>query len=94
MTLTYSQIQTWLDCRRLYKFRYVDLLAPVSESPALRLGSAIHYGLEWHHGSDSGVEAIERFYDRNPAIVIDDDAIVHELGNEQNIAIAMMEGYK
>ena len=61
MVLANSQIQTWLDCRRYYKFAYEDLLKPVETSPALRIGSAVHYGLRFHYlGHDDG---LVRFYD-------------------------------
>lgn len=56
MILTNSQIQSWLGCRRYYKFAYIDLLKPVEISPALRIGSAVHYALRYHYlGHDDGI---------------------------------------
>lgn len=44
----YSAISTFLKCRALYKFQYVDLLKPKrgKSLPRMSLGSAVHLGYE------------------------------------------------
>lgn len=45
MSLSYSRINTFLKCKRQFKFQYIDNL-PYPETSALRIGSAVHKFLE------------------------------------------------
>ena len=94
MILTTSQIQTWLDCRRYYKFCYVDLLKPIEISPALRIGSAVHYALRYHYLGKS--DGVVRFYDN---IITEHLAteIVPDIDNietERCLCSNMLNGYR
>ena len=89
MILTNSQIQTWLSCRRYYKFEYVDLLKSVEESPALRIGSAVHYALHYHYlGKDDGVT---RFYDSIEHFTTPD---IDSIETERCLVNNIMNGYR
>ena len=44
--LTYSALNTFRNCPRKYKHRYVDALRPREKSQALAFGSVIHDALE------------------------------------------------
>ncbi len=47
--LTYSALNTFRNCPRKYKHRYVDALRPREKSQALAVGSVIHDALElWY----------------------------------------------
>jgi len=49
--LTYSALNTYRNCPRKYKLRYVDHLRPRERPDTLAFGSTIHRALELWHGS-------------------------------------------
>lgn len=87
LELTYSRMQSWLDCRRLYKFQYVDLLEPFEDSSALRIGTATHTWLRSFHVLGVGKPAIDVFYDSV-------DTLVADIEWEKALAEAMLAGYE
>lgn len=53
MMHTVSSVRCWRTCRRLYRYKYLDLVRPAITSKALGVGSAVHAGLEsFHAGAD------------------------------------------
>jgi CRISPR/Cas system-associated exonuclease Cas4 (RecB family) len=54
----YSQIQTYDTCPRMYRYRYVDRLVPVSDNPKLFFGTGIHKGLEVFYSTNNAQEAL------------------------------------
>ena len=56
--LTYSALNTFRNCPRKYKHRYVDSLRPRERPEALSFGSVIHGAIElWYLGARVGVSA-------------------------------------
>jgi hypothetical protein len=47
---TISSLRTWNTCKRLYRYKYVELVRPAKSGRALDIGTAVHGGLEmfWH----------------------------------------------
>lgn len=91
--LTHSSEATWKTCPRKYFLRYKMGLTPAHDSEPLRLGSAVHVGLESiKNGGDEmaaelAVRAEYALADRPPYL----DPIDFEV--EQEIAIALVRGY-
>ena len=57
--MDYSGMTTLLLCPRLYKYQYVDKLAPAEEAPALNFGTAWHKIMEYHNkGHENPLEAL------------------------------------
>ena len=53
ITVTYTQLSTFRNCRRACQWRYVRELAPLGKTPALQLGSLAHRALQqWHQTGD------------------------------------------
>ena len=51
--LTYSALNTFRNCPRKYKHRYVDFLRPREKAEALSFGSVIHGAIElWYRSAD------------------------------------------
>jgi len=46
MIHTVSSIRDWRTCRRLWRYRHLDLVRPVASGKALNVGRAVHRGLE------------------------------------------------
>lgn len=59
-TITYSALSSFKNCRRKFRWRYVDELIPLSKDPAMYFGTLIHECLEmWHASRDlSGVNVL------------------------------------
>ena len=86
--ITYSQLSTFLNCRRKMKWRYLDHLVPLEQPHSLRFGSLIHDCLERWHGGTS-LAYIQRFIDRSlPNHTQDPKAHA-----DWHLATAMMRGY-
>ena len=52
--LTYSALNTFRNCPRKYKNRYVDYLRPRERAEALSFGSVIHTAIElWYRSQDA-----------------------------------------
>lgn len=45
--LTYSMMSSFLSCRKLYHYRYEQLLVPTEKQETLSFGSVVHTGLEF-----------------------------------------------
>lgn len=67
---THSSIGAFRRCPRLYRYKYRDGVRPVEEAQPLRLGSAVHKGIDsYYKGNDASVAiatAIEG-YQQKPA---------------------------
>ena len=61
--LTFSSINAFQTCRRRYRHRYRDHLAPRERARSLRYGSITHAWLETWHGTGS-IEAAQAVIDR------------------------------
>lgn len=90
--LTYSALNTFRNCPRKYKNRYLDNLRPRERAEALSFGSAIHTAIElWYRSS----EAESRL--RDVLAYIDDafeDRVVDSNQMVQwHLATAMIRGY-
>lgn len=73
--LTYTMMNSFLACRRMYQYRYERNLVPVEKQPALSFGSVVHTGLEmWfrYHEAKAAVCAIES---RGLALGMDEEEI-------------------
>lgn len=62
-----SQLTTYLQCPRKYRFRYVDHIAAERRSPNLLLGQAVHSAVEWWfrermEGREPQIEAVLRIF--------------------------------
>lgn len=60
--LTYSMMNSFLSCRRLFNYRYERNLVPIERSNTLSFGSAIHAGLEFwfkYHVASGAINALE-----------------------------------
>lgn len=86
--ITYSQLSTFLSCRRKMKWRYLDELVPLDQPHSLRFGSLIHDCLERWHGGDS-LESVLGFIDRQ----LPDHRQDPKRHADWQLAIAMMRGY-
>lgn len=92
-----SELRTFLDCqRRWFLGYYLGLsIKPEDERPVgdAKLGTRIHLALElWYgHGADP-LRALAIQYDRERATRTNDDDLTR-LGAEQDLALAMIEGY-
>jgi hypothetical protein len=90
--LTYSALNTFRNCPRKYKHRYVDNLRPLAKSEALSFGSVIHGAIELWYRSDAGPNrlwAVLDFIDQSFPDRASDD-------NQQanwHLARAMISGY-
>jgi hypothetical protein len=63
--LTYSSISSFLNCRKLYKYRYIDELVPITKDKNLKLGNDIHNFLaDWHRYNDrfNLIDTIDNYY--------------------------------
>jgi hypothetical protein len=90
--LTYSALNTFRNCPRKYKHRYVDCLRPREKAEALSFGSVIHGAVEfWYRGMGhrDRFAAVLRFIDLMfPARSGDEREKAH-----WHLARAMMTGY-
>lgn len=86
--VTYSQLSSFLTCRRKMKWRYVDQLVPIERAHSLRFGSLIHDCLERWHGGKTLAEIL-RFIDRSLPNHRQDD----RQQTDWHHATAMMRGY-
>ena len=53
LVLTYSALNTFRNCPRKYKHRYLDCLRPREKAEALSFGSVIHGAIELWYRSDA-----------------------------------------
>lgn len=93
--LTYSALNTFRNCPRKYKLRYVDHLRRPESPEALAFGSVIHNALERWYGHDAHGAVTRRLFE-----VLDyiDSQFPHRHGDDEqkqrwHLARAMFEGY-
>lgn len=89
--LTYSALNTFRNCPRKYKNRYLDQLRPRERPEVLSFGSVVHSAIELWYRSQVGVARLETVLD---AI---DQAFGNRAGDSQqlaawHLATAMMRG--
>lgn len=90
--LTYSALNTFRNCPRKYKNRYVDQLRPRERAEALSFGSVIHTSIElWYRSTNTA----SRLQD---VLAYIDDAFENRVVDENlhaqwHLATAMMRGY-
>ena len=94
--LTYSALNTYRNCPRKYKHRYVDHLQPRDKPESLAFGHVIHEALErWYIPAAGGATADHRLFE---VLDLIDDRFLHRHGDPQEklrwlLARAMIEGY-
>lgn len=90
--LTYSALNTFRNCPRKYKNRYLDNLRPRERAEALSFGSVIHTAIElWYRSSDTELrlgEILAYLDDAFENRVVDPNQMV-----QWHLATAMMRGY-
>lgn len=65
-SITYSAIRTFLNCRKLFEFRYIRKLKPIDEPIYFGIGSAFHKAIElWYdkHDADLSRGAIRSYFE-------------------------------
>lgn len=94
--LTHSRTQTFQTCRRKHYFRYELGIRPESDARPLRIGQAIHVGLDLYAKSepiDSVVLATRLRYSNIPDWAKESDDALHEYSCEGELAVAMLRAY-
>jgi RecB family exonuclease len=90
--LTYSALNTFRNCPRKYKNRYLDNLRPRERAEALSFGSVIHTAIElWYRSSDSESrlrDVLTYIADAFENRVVDSNQMV-----QWHLAKAMFRGY-
>jgi len=90
--LTYSALNTFRNCPRKYKHRYVDCLRPREKAESLSFGSVVHSAVElWYRsvGAPDRITSMLAHIDRQfPASAGDERAKAH-----WHLARAMLTGY-
>ena len=51
--VSYSQVSCFKDCRKKYKFRYIEGLVPKKTKGFLTIGKAVHKAIEAYYGGDN-----------------------------------------
>ncbi len=87
LTLSPTQIDTFLRCPLQHKFKYQDKLEPAAISPALALGSAVHSCIKFHWSkiksgqrlsSDVLVQAFDEDFERACTVPIKENGKTEE----------------
>ncbi len=90
--LTYSALNTFRNCPRKYKNRYLDNLRPRERAEALSFGSVIHTAIElWYRSSDAESrlrDVLAYIDDAFENRVVDSNQMV-----QWHLATAMLRGY-
>jgi RecB family exonuclease len=90
--LTYSALNTFRNCPRKYKNRYLDNLRPRERAEALSFGSVIHTAIElWYRSSDAESrlrDVLAYIDDAFENRVVDSNQMV-----QWHLATAMIRGY-
>ncbi len=90
--LTYSALNTFRNCPRKYKNRYLDNLRPSERAEALSFGGVVHTAIElWYRSQDHDARLTDVLNYINDAF---ENRIVdsHQMAN-WHLAIAMVRGY-
>ncbi|MDZ4848406.1 MAG: PD-(D/E)XK nuclease family protein [Pirellulaceae bacterium] len=90
--LTYSALNTFRNCPRKYKHRYVDNLRPREKADALSFGSVIHNAIELWYRTDDDCDRLQSVLD------FIDQQFSGRIGDESKMAAwhlarAMFTGY-
>jgi RecB family exonuclease len=90
--LTYSALNTFRNCPRKYKNRYLDNLRPRERAEALSFGSVVHTAIElWYRSSDADSrlrDVLAYIDDAFENRVVDSNQMV-----QWHLATAMIRGY-
>jgi hypothetical protein len=90
--LTYSALNTFRNCPRKYKHRYIDCLRPREKPEAMSFGSVIHGAIELWYRSDSNDDRLSSVLDYT-----DQQYPMHPGDDDQkaawHLARAMITGY-
>ena len=90
--LTYSALNTFRNCPRKYKNRYLDNLRPRERAEALSFGSVIHMAIElWYRSSDAESrlrDVLAYIDDAFENRVVDSNLMI-----QWHLATAMIRGY-
>ena len=90
--LTYSALNTFRNCPRMYKNRYIDNLRPRERAEALSFGSVIHAAIElWYRSPDTESrlpDVLAYIDDAFENRVVDSNQMV-----QWHLATAMIRGY-
>lgn len=81
MRVSNSKIGSLLSCPRKFKLSYIDGLSPISKSKALKIGEAVHWGIE------NNTSNLDPFFSKGSF------RQSQEYTDEQYIAEAMVYGY-
>ncbi len=90
--LTYSALNTYRNCPRKYKLRYMDHLRPREKADTLAFGSTIHRALELWHGQADNPNRLLKIYDLLDAEYVAREADI-EVRAAWTQARAMITGY-
>jgi len=69
--ITQSEAAAWRRCRRFWKIRYRDCLAPIAEPRAFAIGTAVHSGLESYWRADPQISFPRNGITEHDAFVIE-----------------------
>ena len=102
ISLSYSQISTFKDCRRKWYLSYVLGYSPKMTSPKLVLGKLVHSALEsFYKGGDiekaydqALISEIEKLKKEFPFADEEFEAYLNELEDELNLGREMVRNYK
>jgi len=92
MVLTYSALNTFRNCPRKYKHRYLDHLRPRSKAEALSFGGIVHAAIEhWYRGAGTADHrsSVRGFIDSQ----FTDKAVDDSQKASWQLARAMLDGY-
>lgn len=93
--LTHSRMQAFKTCPKKHYYSYELGIRPIETAKPLRLGSAVHLGLDLRKQGKSGAEAVlaaMKPYDNRPAWA-DDDEKAHEWEVERETVGCLLSGY-
>lgn len=92
-TLTHSSIQTFKECRRKFYYSYIKGIRPAIDKPVLRLGSAVHEGLDLLAKEHSLAETVGIIRDSYDSIEAYNDEFIQQLDYEATTACQLVEIY-
>lgn len=85
--LTFSSTSTFMKCRRNYYLQYELGIRKRHQGEAMRIGSAVHAGLE----TGNSIDAVRMYDDVPPWVITDDD--LRKWYGEGYLALAMVEAW-
>ena len=58
LQVSYSQVSCFKDCRKKYKFRYIEGLVPKKTKGFLTIGKAVHKAIEAYYGGSNAEQQV------------------------------------